>query len=488
MSRARLGFVVGLGGIAALAFGLRLWISAHAWFSYDDFFFLDLVQSPRFSWREVFLPTHPRLIAAYRPIGLDGYFYWNFALFGWSAFGYYLSALTLQCATSAVVFRIARQLQFEPQSALLAALLAACAGPSVFATYAVNEHNYLCAALCYTLAVTWFIDYRTFRRPYTLILSSMALCVGVLSNDVCATLPILLFGLAFAGDYREREPVAGEPRWQRAVDSTRAALGSTWPHFVLAALFVDFRLCGVPKRQLDWFYEVDFGLDAIGNTFGNLANVFGGKLRLLVLAALVVFVVWRGRKLRAASGLLSLSWLLLGFLPVAVLALPATRFALLQLPAAALSVAWLGGELSRRIRDDGQKAAALLALACLCIPWEGAIELLRSPPGQLQREAFLVAKKVLPGRSLDCVRVLCAGEGMAKLGDCGTFKEKVFGGALFQALVPQHLVQVEFEDARLHMDPYYAQMECVRFELRPDLTLVPLAEPAASHATLSQAD
>jgi hypothetical protein len=487
MSRPQLGFVVGLACIAALAFGLRLWISAHAFFSYDDFYFLEMVQSPRWSWREVFVPTHTRFIAAYRPFGLDGYFYWNFALFGWNAFGYYMSAIVLQCATAAVVFRIARQQDFEPRIALLATLLAACAGPSVFATYAVNEHNYLCAALCYALSVTWFLEYQNYRRPHALILSTVAMLVGTLSNDVCATLPILLFGIAFADAWAKRERVLGAPRWQAPLDCSRNALASTWPHFMLAALFVDFLLCGVPRTSLNWFYEADFGLDAIGNTIGNLAYTVGGKPRLLALALLTLFVFWRGRKLRAASGVLAASWLLLGFLPFAVLALPASRFALLQLPAAALCVAWLGSVLDRRIHGESFRNVSLLALACLCIPWEGSFELLRSPPGQLQRAAFVVAKNTLSGRNPDCVRVLCAGEGMANLGECGTFKEKVFGGALFRAVV-QHEMPVEFEDARLHMDPYYAQMECVRFELRPDLTLVPLAEPAASHATLSQAD
>ncbi|HKP56437.1 MAG TPA: hypothetical protein VJV78_06950 [Polyangiales bacterium] len=488
MTRALRRFAIGLGCIAALAVGLRLWISAHAWFSNDDFFFLDLVQSPSFSWREVFLPTRSRLIAGYRPLGLDGYFYWNFALFGWSAFGYYLSALVLQCATAAVVLRIAQQLSFEPRSALLAAVLTACAGPTLFATYAVNEHNYLVAALCYAASVSWFLDYLSVRRPRTLVLSSGALLVGTLSNDVCATLPLLLFGVASADAWVQRERPAGEPLWRSCVECARSALAATWPHFILAALFVDFRLNGVPKHRLSWFYEMDLGLDAIGNTLGNLGNVFGSKLRLLALALLLVLVIRRGGKLRTGSLLLPLYWLVLGFLPFAVLALPATRFALLQLPAAALCVAWLATALLRGIHGEGKQNAALLALALGLIPWEGTLDVLRSPPGRVERDAFLVAKDALAGRAPDCVRVLCAGEGMANLGDCGAFKEKVFGGMLFHALVPQRSMQVEFEDVRLNMNPYYAHMECVRFELRPDQSLVPLVEPAASHATLSQAD
>jgi hypothetical protein len=487
MTRARLGFLVGLGCIAALVFGLRLWISAHAFFTTDDFYFLKLVQSPRWSWSEVFVPTQVRLVA-YRPLGLDGYFYWNFALFGWSAFGYYVTAILLQCATAAVVFRIAHQLDFEPRSALLATLLTACAGPTLIASYVVNEHNYLCAGLCYTSSVTLFIDYRTFRRKWALFASSAAMLAGILSNDVCATLPILLFGIAFGGAWSERESVAGEPRWQAVAECSRSAFASTWPHFIVAALFVDFVLFGVPRTSLSWFYETDFGLDVIGNTVDNLANVFGGRLRLLALALLVLFVFWRGRGLRIASGVLPLSWLLLGFLPFAVLAFPATRFALLQLPAAALCVAWLGGAVVRRVSGEGRQNAALLALACLCIPWEGTFDLLRSPPGQPEQAAYLAAKSVLPGRELDCVRVLCGGEGRANMSQCTAFKDMIFGGALFHAIVPNRAVLIEFEDARLNMSPYYAQMECVRFELRRDLQLVPLAEPAASHATLSHAD
>jgi hypothetical protein len=488
MSRTARIFWIGLLGIAALAFGLRISISTNTWFLSDDFYFLHLIQKPGWSWSEVFVPTRVRFVAGYRPLGLDGYFYWNFSLFGFNALGYYASAMAIQCATAAVVFRIVRQFELDPRCASLAALLTACAGPSLTASYAVNEHNYLCAALCYALTITWFLDYLTLRRPRALALSSVALLVGLLSNEVCATATVLLFGIAFA---REMRAAAGLGVRDACIASGKRALAVTWPHFMVAALFVDFLIDGVPRAAaLNWFYEVDFGLDTLSNTLGNLRNVFGGQLRLFAIVALTLILSWRARRRFGEPGWFAVSWLIVGLLPFAVLAFPATRFALLQLPAAALCVACLADALIRSIRGEQRQNAALLALACLCIPWEGTINVMKAPPGRLEHQAYLLASQVLPRNESECVQVLCGAEGLASSAECARFRDHTFSGALFRAVVPARPLHVEFEDARLNMGAYYQQPmhDCVRFELRSDQRLVLLTNSAEPHAALSHVE
>jgi hypothetical protein len=171
-----------------------------------------------------------------------------------------------------------------------------------------------------------------------------------------------------------------------------------------------------------------------------------------------------------------------------VLALPATRFALLQLPAAALCVACVASALIRRLPGENKQNAALLALGCLCIPWEGAVDVMRAPPGRIERQAYLLASQILPQRSGGCVQVLCGAEGLASSADCAQFRERTFSGALFQAVVPTRRLHVEFEDPRLNMSAYYQEpmTDCIRFELRRDQRLVLGTGPVASHAALSR--
>ncbi|HKU45214.1 MAG TPA: hypothetical protein VJR89_43945 [Polyangiales bacterium] len=488
MTRSRWFFVLGLSGVAVLAVGLRLWISAHAWFGYDDFYFLEWVQSPRWSWREVFVPSKPHTIAAYRPLGLDAYFYLNFSLFGWNAFGYYASALVLQLAAAAVVFRLALQLEFGTRAASLAALFMACSGPTLTATYAVNEHNYLSAALCYALTLSLFLDYQKTDQRRALLGSSAALLIGVLSNDACITLPALLFAIAFLAAWRSN---SAEARLWALVESGRTALRRTWPHLLIGGLFVDFWLCGVPRDTISWnyFYQPDFGLDTFINTFGNLVHVFGGVWRVGLFVAAAALVLWSGAG-RMPSGVLPFAWLALGFVPFAVLAFSATRFALVQLPAAALCAAWLAMAVTSRLRSEWQQNVALVAIACALVPWEGALDVVRDPPGRTQREAYLVAKDVLPQQSRACITVVCGTRGLASPADCALFRDEIFGGALFNAIVPERHLEVEFQNALLdvYASSHQALQDCFRFDLRADRSLVPSEEPSASHAVLSQAD
>jgi hypothetical protein len=477
------GFALGALLLLGAALGLRCAIAHREWFYSDDFFFLGTVRDHHFRWLETFLPTHSRVIPAYRPLGLDGYFFANFALFGWNAFGYYMSALAVQLATAFMVVRIARHYALDRRAAWAGGLFALLAGPSCVASYEVAEHNYLCAALGSACSIAWFLDDLARPRVWLRWLSCLALLFALLSNEVCASLPLVAC-LAAALAEPQLEPRA----------RVRRALLASWPQILVAGLYVDFKFSGVPMRQDSWFYDVDISSDMLSNTLGNLAYVTGGQLRLFGLAlAALLLLGWRVR----AGGALRLdahafapaavggAWLLLTLLPFSVLALPASRFGLVQLPAAGLLFATL---LDAALGLAPAQLGSWLTLAALALltPWADMLLALRAPRGAIYRDAYAVLARELPESDVACVTVLCDGPELASDAQCEAFKDGTFNGALLRAIVVNQELPVEFRDRRTASN-FEATAgseeapECVRYYLKPDMTLS--REAPATNAT-----
>jgi hypothetical protein len=483
MKAPKRGFLVGALLLAAGALGLRVAISTREWFYSDDFFFLATVRDHRFRWLETFMPTRSRVIPAYRPLGLDGYFFINYELFGWNAFGYYMSALVVQAIAALMVVRIALHYALDRRAAWASGMFALLAGPSCAASYEVAEHNYLCAALGSACTIAWFLAGLTRPRAWLRWLSCLALLVALLSNEVCASLPIVAFVAA----------ALEEPGLELKARLRRAASAS-WPQFLVAGLYVDFKFSGVPLRQDSWFYDIDTGSDMLSNTLGNLTYVAGGRLPLLglAIAALVSVGLWlreqapAGRSSRAiAPAAVGGVWLALTLLPFSVLALPASRFGLVQLPAAGLLFGTLLDSALPRIRPQLRSGLVLAAIALLT-PWPDMLQTLRIPRGAVFRDAYAVLERELPRIEAPCVTVVCDGPELASDAQCDAFKEGTFNGALLRAVVVDLDLPVEFRDRRSASAFNEApdsdeQPECVRYYLKPDLTLS--REAPASTAT-----
>jgi len=472
-------FVWGLCSVLGLGVGLRLAIAAREWFISDDFFFLAQIQDSSWSFQEALLPTRPRLIAAYRPVGLDGYFLLNFELFGWHAFGYYVSALSLQLLTGLLIVRIALGYGIDRRAAWIAGASVLLAAPSTLASYAVAEHNYICAALCYSAALGMLLDELARPRAWLRLASYATLILGLLSNEVCMTFP-LVAGLA---------ALLSSPGNLRR--SLYYALRVTWPYAVITALYLDFKLTGVPLHQENWFYEVDLGSDMLRNLAGNLAHVHGGYTALGIIAALAVTLgVLRARGARGAhwplgagprnAALVGVSWLLATSLPFTVLALPASRFALLQLPAAALLWAVLLDAALPYLRPAWH-VPALLAALCLLTPWLRMLETQRAPRGAAFREAYQVLARELPHSPSLCVRVICDRPQLATRQQCDTFRDGTFGGALLRAVVANRPLTVDFSEAASTNDGSEPPI-CQQYYLTPELALTTEA-PRALHAS-----
>lgn len=466
MNRSLRTFVWCLLPVLGLGLGLRLALAAREWFITDDFFFLALIQDPHWSFREALLPTRPRVIAAYRPIGLDGYFLANFALYGWNALGFYVTALALQAFTAYMLARVALHYQLDRRVACCAAALVLLAAPSTLASYAVAEHNYICAAAAYGACLAALVA--ELKRPnlWQRLGAYVALSLGLLSNEVCATFPAVAWLAAYVH-------LAGQTRSARV----RGASSVTWPYFVITGLYIDFKLSGVPMRQDSWFYDVDIGTDMLSNMLGNLFYVHGSYVALGALAAVALLLVAArlrgaiaslGRGPRAAL-IVGAAWLLATSLPFSVLALPASRFALLQLPAAVLLWAVLFDTVCKQLRPALQSTVLLAALVLLT-PWSRMLHALDAPRAEPFRRAYQVVSQDLPGSDFNCVSVVCTGPKLASEQQCDTFRAGTFGGALWRSVVPDRPLSVDFIDVSA-MSEGADRPDCLRYYLTPELAL-----------------
>jgi hypothetical protein len=472
------GFLTGACAVVLAAIGLRLWVSAHEWFISDDFYFLSLVRSGDFSWREVFLPTHTRVIGVYRPLGLDGYYYVNFALFGWNAFGFYVVGLLLHVATAFVTYGIGRKLGLDERLAIFAGVLVLTADPGITGTYCACVHNYLLAGLFYALCVSWAIDSirsheGSGRKRWTLWASLGALVLGLLSNDVCTTAPAVVFalGLQHQGLSLHREPL---------LRAARVAL----PHAIVVALFVDFRINGVPMpvRQDSWFYEIDVGPDMLSNTWGNFALIAGDALRLgAVLLALGLALGWaatRGEGVRqsvrarlGATLFPCAMWLLAAAFPFSVLAFPHPRFALVLEAPAVLALCALLDALLPLVPRPRVAAYGLLAVCALALPWGAAIARVRHPDGAVHRRNFVLLDQLMhgPRPAPEQVDIAYGAPGLADAKALERFRWETFGGAIVHAVAPEKATEVEFRDLG---DPSSETCErCTTLYLHEDLGL-----------------
>jgi hypothetical protein len=483
------GFLLGAVALAVVIVGLRLAIGAREWFYGDDFFFLTWVRDAHWSWHETFIPSSARLIAAYRPLGLDGYYVANFALFGWNAFGYYVTGLSFQALTGYAVFRIARYYGLDRRVALASGLVMLVAKPSGTATYQVADHNYICAAMATALALLWFLDYLRSGRARERWASCFMLAIAVLCNEISVSMPLTAFVAALF--------VQSGPLLARA----RRSAGALWPHLAVVVLFLDFRLSGVPTRQLGWFYDVDVGLDMLSNTRGNLELVMGGKLALWAAGLLLALVAWsrfarhrRGVAFDASSQLVQLAlvgavWLGTTLLPFAVLALPTTRFALALLPPAALLLGAIWEALLPLLRPAFRTPALLCALTLLT-PWRESLGHLDVSKGAAYRDAHAVAVQALQANTQSsCVTVVCNGPGLANGSQCALFRDGGFYTAFWTSIDPKRDLAVDYSESgsEAFLERVRNVHDCVRFYLSRDLTVSTEPPSSAGEASLLSA-
>ncbi len=472
------------------ALALYLRVISVDWFVGDDFAFLAHVQRP-WSWREVFLPLQRRFWWAYRPIGMDAYFYLCFKLFGWNAGGFFGVTLAAHTLTALALYRVARQLGFELPAALSAALLAVSRFPSITNVTLACTFHYTAAILLHLLALSLFLDFARTRRLVFQLGACGCFAVGLLCNELVINLPfLLLLASLFAGGFDLRTTAFGR------------ALRDSWPYFALAALFLVFRYRVIAEMERPYLYILELGWHVPINAFVHLSMMAGSHMYLLAALAVMVLLaagIWRAPADRRALithlvrvWALCLPWLLAMLLPLSLIPFPMDRFTMpSQIPAALLFSAVLDAAWKARAgRGRSYEIALQVAIGVLLLvslPWQQVqlrAAFSRGPYMRtLQQTVASAYPKLADGSTL---MILHGGEGRADARTAEQYRGDSFGGAAIYSRYPNQRILVLFADATRTPANRLLCRKCVHLNLLPNYLVKPVSKREISREILAR--
>jgi hypothetical protein len=464
-------FLIASGLLAVGIVGLSMHAASQEWFSRDDFAFLTHVQSADpWSWRRVFLPLEERFWPFYRPLGMETYFYVGFQLFGLNAFGYFALSLGVHFASGVLLFRIARQLDFDVRVAVMTALLLVSRDPALSEIFYGSVFHYALSVFLTLLSVSCFLEHLAAGRLRWQLASCVALLLALLCNEVNALAPVwlVLAGLA-----------AGPERFE----ATGRLLRSAAPQALLVGLFLGFRFLLLAPVEAPAIYTPRLGLHVAHNAVVDLLHLFGGAagsavmlgLALLLVSALVASP--RGRPQvpgLARRGLSLLVWMGLAIAPFALLPFPQARYAWI---AAAPVCLLLGALLDASWRAWGREAspvfeAALLVLALVSVPYGELYSHVTDPVGGRPRriiEWIDAQEPPVPRRAV--LVILYGAPGLADAEAAERFRYLVYGGGVLRAAYPHMLRVMRFHDLTQRPPRNMVRPDSIYLVLRSDLSV-----------------
>jgi hypothetical protein len=189
---------------------------------------------------------------AYRPLSQETFFLLGQKAFGLQPFGYHLASFTFHLAGAGVLYVLVRQ--FAGAGASLAGTLFyvvhAAHSRSIGWISAVPEPM---ALLFYLLSVLFFVRFDRERRGRHLVLSVLAMLLGVASKESILTVPLVLSAYCLALSPRR--------------------LPAVLPHFLLTGGYV---LARATSRAVDAApYPLTFGAEAVRNLLSYLSWAAG---------------------------------------------------------------------------------------------------------------------------------------------------------------------------------------------------------------------
>jgi hypothetical protein len=467
-------FFIALAGIALLFAGMCLLAASQESFIRDDFAFLAYVQRPHWSWAEVYLPIDDRWWWAYRPLGMQTYFYLCFQFFGLNAFGYFVVAIALHFATGYLGYRLMLRFGFDARIAAVGGLLCISRYPAMRDIFYGSVFHYIAAIFFSLLAMLSFLDYAREGRTSKWIASVFFLFLALLCNEFPVVLPAVLFALALHTD--------GIP-----IDAgkVKQALIRSLPHWILVAIFLVYRFEIIAPVAANRAYGQSFDpIFLLTSLAEQLVLLFADSLALSIalgtfaLAWALILRSEQGRSL-ATSWLMPLSlfcvaWMLAVMLPFAPLMVNHPRFSKpIEIPACilyagALNVLWVVYSPGRRKLIEG----LLLVLVLAALPTSLLWDRYHSPVGiHAQKLAGVVGGFDPPIPAHSRVVILYNAPGLASHAGGMKFKRETFGGtAALQAYYNDEMYKLDFHDLwKGPIEPGCAN--CVYLQLEPDLDL-----------------
>jgi hypothetical protein len=298
--------------------------STRGYFFDDDFHWL--AQSQSFALANVF--DLSRYDHFYRPI-IELYFFVGLSLFGCAPLSFHLTSIAIHLATTAVVYRFARELSSLWWFGWLSALFFAVQPGLTDAVTWIGAITDQLPVLWFVLTLVLHLWYRRRGGAARYLATLLVFAVCHLTHESAATLlPMMaLTDLTFVTSGGLRERVRGTMRrWRSYVPFTAVLVA-----FLAIAYVVNTRSYLVQEG----FYA--FGWHAVPNILNYILWLYVGQRRLLdyvaTVAVLAALVVWGTPRMRY-----SIAWIVVTLLPVSFftwdnapryLYLPAVGFALL---------------------------------------------------------------------------------------------------------------------------------------------------------------
>ncbi len=330
---------------------------------------------------------HDRFRSFFRPLTSLSYAL-DYALRGLRPAGFHATNLLLHLLCGWLVYRLGVAEALGRGTALLASLLFAVHPVHVESVAWISGRTDLLAS-AFVLSAFWLerraeSDPRQGTRPRCGALVCFAL--GLLSKEVAAVLPILVFG---------RRLAEGDSAWRPRL---RAALGAAWPYLLVLGLYLVARRLALgegaePLYRLDVLSYVSTAVFVLGRYLTLLVLPVGldahypypplhrlASVAVILAASMVLVVLVAAHRLarRSPRDAFWLGWFFVGLLPVLAFGtfgdvLLADRFLYLPSAGAALLLARLlssaSGVLPKALRrwPAAVPAAILAVLAILCV-------------------------------------------------------------------------------------------------------------------------
>ncbi len=476
-------FQIGIASVALLFLAMMLATARQESFTRDDFAFLAYVQRPHWSWQEVYLPFQERWWWAYRPLGMQTFFYGCFQLFGLDAFGYFVTAITVHFATGWVAFRLMLRLAFAPEVAAATALLTITRFPAANDIFYGSVFHYTAAILLTLLAMNLFIDFARSGDRSKAAGAVVCIFLGLLCNEFVIIYPVFFVFLSLYCDAGE----SGGPRI--SLPAIKRAISRALPHLVVALAYWYFRFHLIAEVATNSAYAQSLKPWLIRRNSGRLLYLFFGDIETLVGFALLVaaslcLVLW-GR----AGGRVGDWWLrtaalcgvwIIGLLaPFAILMVSHARFVKpLEVPLCILLAVLL--QLVWRIHAERHKRAlqfALIAVTLVALPYQTLWERYHEPLGAYPLALAEAVRAHSPAIGVGSSLVLLYNApGLASHAGGEKFKRFSFGGtAALQAYFQDRQLTLKLHNLwKRPVEPGCG--DCVYLQLLPKLAVVPAEE------------
>jgi len=461
-----------VGGCALVA--ASIFVASREWFRGDDFLFLSFVQQPEWSWVDLYLPFESRHWPFYRPLAAESYFYVCFRLFGFDSLPFYGVLIAVHFLSGLVVYRLAKQLRFDPRVAAVTALLSVSRFPSIQTFFFAANLHHVAGSFFYVLAVTTFLDYARRGR----IAAQLGSCVALLLTLLCAEYGVTLVGLLVLVSLYVDD-------FEISKASLLRALRRAIPQAAIVTAYLVLRFGLIAPRPAAALYTFELGGHMVTNVWQQLVAVFEDEVGLLVAALLILLIVGailRDRENRSSIGrrlvrihALCIPWIVFMLAPFSLLPVAALRFSIpIEIPVclmlgAYLDALWRLGSARHRLALE----VGLICLLLVSIPYKTFWLKAENPVGAAAREFKSVIEALYPDPPTGTIVVFLYGaEGLATSPDATRFRLRMMNHWMLRSLYPDKNMRVRFIDVvtggKVLCD------RCVYFKLRPDLSAEPI--------------